>query len=148
MIPDQIEREIIINAPVDRVWAALTEPQHLGTWFGDSGAEVDLRPGGTLTITWKEYGTARTTIERVEPKSFFSWRWTPGGIKDTTPDNTTLVEFSLVPEGAGTRLKVVESGFRNLKVTDEEKSQAFKDNTGGWQSEIDELRGYVERLAA
>ena len=147
MIPDQIEREIVINAPVERVWAALTEAQHIGTWFGQS-AEVDLRPGGTMTITWEEYGTARTTIERIEPKSFFSWRWTPGGIKDSTPDNTTLVEFSLVPEGTGTRLKVVESGFRKLKVTEAEQAQAFKDNTQGWQSEIDELRGYVEQLAA
>lgn len=147
MIPDQIEREIVINAPVDRVWAALTEAQHIGTWFGQS-AEIDLRPGGTLTITWEEYGTARTTIERVEPKRFFSWRWTPGEIKDSTPENTTLVEFSLAPEGTGTRLKVVESGFRTLKVTEEERARAFKDNTQGWQEEIDELRGYVERQAA
>jgi len=147
MIPDQIEREIVINAPVDRVWAALTEAQHIGAWFGQS-AEVDLRPGGALTVTWEEYGTARTTIERVEPKRFFSWRWTPGGIKDSTPDRTTLVEFSLVPEGAGTRLKVVESGFRNLNVTDEERAQAFKDNTQGWRDEIEELRGYVEKLAS
>ena len=46
MVPDQIERETVIAAPVERVWALLTEAEHLGRWFGDAGAEIDLRPGG------------------------------------------------------------------------------------------------------
>ena len=48
MVPEQIERETVIAAPVERVWALLTEAEHLGRWFGDSGAEIDLRPGGVL----------------------------------------------------------------------------------------------------
>ena len=49
MVPDRIERETLINAPSERVWALITEAQHLGRWFGDAGAEIDLRPGGAMT---------------------------------------------------------------------------------------------------
>ncbi len=38
MVTDSIEREVAIAAPVDRVWALLTQAEHLALWFGDAGA--------------------------------------------------------------------------------------------------------------
>lgn len=148
MAANQIEREIVIDAPVERVWAALTEADHVGTWFGDAGAEVDLRPGGALILRWQEHGTFHTTIERVEPQRFFSWRWASTAGQEPRADNSTLVEFSLTPEGNGTRLRVVESGFQQLDLPEAQRARRFTENTQGWQEEIDELRAYVERLAA
>jgi len=148
MDSNQIEREIVINAPVSRVWAAVTEAEHIGSWFGDAGAEVDLRPGGALIIRWQEHGAFHTTIERVEPERFFSWRWTYTAGQEPRADNSTLVEFSLTPEGAGTRLRVVESGFQQLDMPEAQRATRLRENTQGWQEEIDELRAYVERLAA
>jgi uncharacterized protein YndB with AHSA1/START domain len=148
MVANQIEREIVIDAPVERVWAALTEAEHVGTWFGDDGAEVDLRPGGTLTVRWKEHGAQQTTIERVEPQRYFSWRWMYAQGQEPSENNSTLVEFSLTPEGSGTRLRVVESGFQRLDLPEEQRAQRFRENTQGWQEEIDELRDYVQRQVA
>lgn len=147
MVANQIEREIVIDAPLSRVWSAITEAEHLGTWFGDDGAEVDLRPGGTLTLRWKEHGTFQTTIEQVEPERYFAWRWTYLQGQEPRGDNSTLVEFTLTPEGAGTRLRVVESGFQHLALPEEQRAARFRDNTQGWQEELDELRNYAERLA-
>jgi uncharacterized protein YndB with AHSA1/START domain len=148
MVPNQIEREIVINAPVARVWAALTEAEHVGAWFGDDGAEVDLRPGGALVLRFKEHGTYRTAIEQIEPQRLFSWRWTYTADQEPTADNSTLVEFSLTPEGDGTRLRVVESGFQQLDLPEAQTAQRFTDNTQGWQEELGELHEYVQRLAA
>src|SRR5918996_4865249 len=72
---DQIEREVMIDAPVERVWELVTEAEHLGRWFGDAGAEVDLRPGGTMALHWTEHGTARGRIAAVEPQRLFAFRW-------------------------------------------------------------------------
>lgn len=148
MVAKQIEREIIIDAPVSRVWATITQPQHLGTWFGDNGAEVDLRPGGTMKISWKEHGSQLTTIERVEPERYFSWRWMSPAGQTPNADNSTLVEFSLTPEGNGTRLRVVETGFDNLALSEEERVARYNDNTQGWREELNELRDYAQRLTA
>ena len=148
MVPEQIEREIVIAAPVERVWEVITEAEHLGTWFGDDGAEIDLRPGGTLTLRWKEHGTYHTTIEKIEPRRFFSFRGAINAGEETRADNSTLVEFSLTPEGNGTRLRVVERGFRQLAMSEEKQAEHAAGNTRGWIVELDELRQYLLRPAA
>ncbi|HEY6597370.1 MAG TPA: SRPBCC domain-containing protein [Asanoa sp.] len=61
---DSIEREIVIAAPVERVWAVLTEPEHIAGWFGDS-ATGDTSVGGELILGWKEHGN-RTRLRVVE----------------------------------------------------------------------------------
>jgi hypothetical protein len=47
------------------------------------------------------------------------------------PAATTLVEFSLEPEGTGTRLRLVESGFGDERHREE--------NSGGWDAELADL---------
>jgi uncharacterized protein YndB with AHSA1/START domain len=148
VIVDQIEREIVIAAPVSRVWAALTEADQIGTWFGDAGAEIDPRPGGALTIRWQDHGAFHSTIERIEPERYFSWRWAHAAGERPRPGNSTLVAFTLTPEGDGTRLRVVESGFQALEMTDDERANNVADNTRGWREELEELRGFLQRRAS
>src|SRR5690349_8103042 len=110
MVPNQIEREISINAPVERVWEVITRADHVGTWFADAGAVIDLRPGGALELRWADYGRILGTVEKVEPPYVFAYRWSRPADTLPQPGNSTLVEFTLSVEGEGTRLRVVESG--------------------------------------
>jgi uncharacterized protein YndB with AHSA1/START domain len=151
MVNDQIERETLINAPVERVWELITEAEHLGRWFGDAGAEIDLRPGGAIVLRWAEYGTNRGRVVAVEPHTRFSYRWAPfkdPGGEEPDDGNSTLVEFTLQPEGDATRLRVVESGFASLATSDEQRAKNLNGNTDGWAQEIGELREYAEKVAA
>ena len=151
MVPDQIERETIIDAPVERVWALITEAEHLGRWFGDAGAEIDLRPGGVMTLHWTKHGTTRGRVVAVEPQSRFSYRWAPfrdPGGEEPGEGNSTLVEFTLQPEGDGTRLRVVERGFASLATSDAQRRQNLEGNTEGWELETGELRAYAEKVSA
>jgi uncharacterized protein YndB with AHSA1/START domain len=148
---DQIEREVMIDAPVERVWELVTEAEHLGRWFGDAGAEVDLRPGGAMTLRWSEHGTSRGRIEAVEPHRRFAFRWAPfkdPGGADPGEGNSTRVEFTLNPEGDATRLRVVESGFAILDCSDEQRRENLEGNTEGWRMELAELREYATKVAA
>ena len=151
MVSDQIERETVIDAPVQRVWALITEAEHLGRWFGDAGAEIDLRPGGAMVLRWTEHGTSRGRVVAVEPHTRFSYRWAPfkdPGGEEPVEGNSTLVEFTLAPEGDGTRLRVVESGFAALEGSDEQRRRSFEDNTQGWETQLDNVREYAQRVAA
>lgn len=100
MSKDRIEREIIISAPVSRVWAVLTEPQHVGSWFGQgSPVEIDLRPGGIMRLDHGEHGQFPTLIVKVDAPNYLAYRWAsayPGEV--ATDDNSTLVEFFLAAE--------------------------------------------------
>lgn len=145
MIPDRIEREILIDAPLDVVWTVVTEPEHVGAWFGDSAA-IDLRPGGEAVLTWDEHGSFRARVEKVEPPHTFSFRWARPADAEPGPANSTLVEFNLSEEGEGTRLRVVESGFAELDGSEDEKAKHVKENTRGWKLELDDLREYASKL--
>ncbi len=150
MVTDQIERETVINAPVERVWKLITEAEHLGRWFGDAGAEIDLRPGGAMVLRWAEYGTSHGRVVAVEPRTRFSYRWAPfkePAGEEPVEGNSTLVEFTLAPEGDGTRLRVVESGFASLATSEDQRARNLASNTEGWQAETGELRAYAERVS-
>jgi len=147
MVPEQIEREVVIAAPIERVWAVVTQPEHVGAWFGDAGAEIDLRPGGAILIHWKDYGTGYGIVERVEPPRVFAWRGALIGHTEVRPDNSTVVEFTLTEEGGQTRLRVVESGFHTLAIPAHEALKQAEGNVEGWRIKTEELAAYVARVA-
>jgi uncharacterized protein YndB with AHSA1/START domain len=143
--PDRIERTVELAHPPGTVWAALTTAEGLGSWFGDAGASVELRPGGQATMTWASGDSVSMRIERVEEPTVFGFTWPINGLPDDDP-RRTYVEFTLTPDGAGTRLTVVESGFAQLPEDDYRK--AFEGNTEGWANELGELVRHLDAAAA
>jgi len=138
--PDRIERTVRIARPPERVWAALTTAEGLGTWFGNS-AEIDLRVGGSAKLTWTTGDAVELRIERLEPPSVFGYTWGISGLPDHDP-RRTYVEFTLVADDRGTTVTVVETGFAQLEP--DAYSQAFDGNTTGWAQELDELVAYLD----
>ena len=135
-----IEREITISAPIERVWDIVTQPEHMGAWFGDAGAS---RTGDTITMAWKEHGEAELRVVREERPHAFAYRWDANdpGIGDT------LVEFTFTPEDGGTRLRVVESGWGELRTSPERQAELRDGNTSGWKAELGDLERYAQTVA-
>ena len=148
MTPDRIERETLIAAPVERVWELVTAPEHVGTWFGDAGAEIDLRPGGAMALRWEEHGTVRARVERVEAPRVFAYRWASRMEAEPAAGASTLVEFFLEPDARGTLLRVVESGFAALDVPADEQERKAKGNGDGWDHELRDLADYARSEVA
>jgi uncharacterized protein YndB with AHSA1/START domain len=139
--PDRIERTVELAHPPARVWAALTTAEGLGAWFGDE-ATIDLRPGGAARMRWNEEGfTAEMRVERVEEPVVFGFTWGIYGLP-AGDARRTYVEFTLEPAGAGTRLRVVESGFAQLP--EDVYRKAYDGNTEGWAKELGELAAYLD----
>ena len=143
MISDSIEREVVIDAPVDTVWSIVTEPQNIARWFAEY-VEVDLRPGGDLLFRFESGMDGKGTVEKVEPPHLFSFRWIspePERDMEAAQGHFTTVEFSLATQGEGTLLRVVESGFAALEGTEAENAALAERHSGGWGM-------FLERLAA
>jgi uncharacterized protein YndB with AHSA1/START domain len=138
--PDRIERTVEVDQPPGKVWAALTTAEGLRAWFGDE-ATIDLRPGGSAQLMWAEGHTADMRVERVEEPAVFGFTWQIFGLPEDDP-RRTYVEFTLEPVGAGTRLRVVESGFAQLP--EEVYRTAYDGNTSGWARELGELVDYLD----
>jgi uncharacterized protein YndB with AHSA1/START domain len=138
--PDRIERTVEIAHPPGKVWAALTTAEGLGAWFGDEAA-IDLRPGGPARVSWAGGPTAGIRVERVEEPAVFAFTWQIDGLPGGDP-RRTYVEFTLTPAGAGTRLRVVESGFAQLPG--DAHRTAYGGHAEGWARELGELAGYLD----
>jgi uncharacterized protein YndB with AHSA1/START domain len=138
--PDRIERTVELAHPPATVWAALTTAEGLAAWFGNQ-ASIELRPGGTASMTWTDGPTVDMRVERVEEPTVFGYTWPVYGLPEEDP-RRTYVEFTLEPIDTGTRLTVVESGFAQLPPDAHEA--AFDGNTKGWGSELGELVTYLD----
>jgi uncharacterized protein YndB with AHSA1/START domain len=143
---DHIEREIFINATVEHVWDLITQAKHVQAWFAFDGADIDLRPGGTLVHTWKEHGSFRGIIVQVDRPTVFSYRYSSVPDEDPRPGYQTLVTFNLAADDGGTRLIVVESGFDELAMGPEQRRIHVQGVTDGWDGGLSVLQEHAATL--
>jgi uncharacterized protein YndB with AHSA1/START domain len=136
-----IVRNVQINAHRSAVWAALTEPELISEWFGDT-AILDLRVGGTGAMGWAEWGEFRLVVEAIDEPNFFAFRWARSKDTDPRPGNSTLVQFTLTDHDGGTQLTVRETGWEDLEG---DVDAAIHENTQGWRDELDELVAFLEK---
>ena len=149
MPADRIEREIEIDAPIDVVWTVITEPEHITGWFTDS-VELEVRPGSEGRFGWDVKATSRKVevnvrVERLDPPTFFSFRWNYPDGDEPTETNAPLVELSLEARGDSTRLRLVESGLDRLDRSDEDKATYLAEHTSGWATIVERLRDYAPK---
>jgi uncharacterized protein YndB with AHSA1/START domain len=97
---DDIRLEIRIKASPETVFALLTDPAHMKTWFAET-VEADPRPGGIFRITSPVGATVEGTYLEVvtNRKVVFTW----GGVEGLKPGQS-IVEFRLEPHNGGTLL--------------------------------------------
>lgn len=166
---DKIEKQTILRAPISRIWRAIANANEFGDWFGvlldgpfeegktitgtflnldeatlsDHQKELDLEPSA---INTPGPHTVFCTVERIEPESYFSFRWIPYGIDadvDPQSEPTTLVEFRLKEVPEGTHLTITESGFN--EVPEHRRKRAFLMNDDGWTQQLEHIKKHVER---
>jgi uncharacterized protein YndB with AHSA1/START domain len=146
---DRIEKSIVLKAPVERVWRALTDASEFGEWFRVK-LEGPFVPGeptrGRITHAGYEHLVWEATVVAMEHPRLFSFTWRPYAVDpevDYSGETPTLVEFRLEPAPEGTRLVVVESGFDALP--DHRRDEAFRMNDRGWAAQVKNIQAHVER---
>lgn len=144
---DRIEKTIDIQAPVSRVWQALTDHREFGSWFKVrlDGPFVPGQPStGNITHPGYEHIRWHAVVQKLEPERYFSFTWHPYAIDpkvDYSGETPTLIEFTLEPIPGGTRLTVVESGFDALPP--HRRDAAFRMNAQGWAIQVENIARHV-----
>jgi uncharacterized protein YndB with AHSA1/START domain len=147
--PDTIEKHILINAPAETVYRIITEPGQITQWFTDA-ADLEPIPGGEGTLIFADRATTqrmavKLTVQAAEPPHRFCFRWAYPDGEQPREDNSLLVEFTLTPEGTGTRLTVTETGFAALGKPEQDKADYYQDHDKGWDNHLASLQNYVAR---
>lgn len=140
-----IAKEITIDAPAEKIFAALTDPKQLPQWWGADGMyhtehmDVDLRVGGHWRTTGSDPSGAAFSVEGeyriVQPPHLleFTWRHDWEGADRAE----TLVRYELIPQNGSTIVRVTHSGF--------ESAQSRDDHGRGWVRVLEWLKAYVTR---
>ncbi|GGC88476.1 SRPBCC family protein [Chelatococcus reniformis] len=153
---DRIEKTIVLNAPIERVWRALTDHTEFGTWFRvqlDGPFMLGEISTGTMTYPGYEHVSWRATVTDMEAPRLFAFTWPhPADIHTQdqsqdqshvqSPDPITRVEFRLETAETGTRLTIVESGFDALPV--DRRADAMRRNDEGWTEQAGNIRAHVQ----
>ena len=146
---DRIEKSIELNAPIERVWRALTDHEEFGKWFRVK-LDGPFVPGeiarGRITYPGYEHLKWEATVKQMEEPRLFSFTWHPYAVDpdvDYSGETPTLVEFRLQPTSKGTRLTLVESGFD--AVPKKRMPEAMRMNDGGWTEQMKNIQAHVER---
>jgi uncharacterized protein YndB with AHSA1/START domain len=147
MNSDHIVKTVILKAPRERVWNAVSDSGAFGAWFG---AEIDgpfiagKEAVGHIMPTKADPKVARlqepyrgmpwrVVVDRIEPMTLFSFRWHPHAVDpdhDYSEEPMTLVTFELADADGGTLLTITESGFGQIPI--ERRVEAMNANDGGW----------------
>ena len=133
----EVCKTVQFDAPPERVWQAITDPDELAMWFPDRG-EGEVRENGDGKWVWDKHGAFAVSFEVMDPPTRLVWRWARDPDVEMKDSVTTVVEWDLERrEDGGTTLRLRESGFA--------RPEDRQDNDGGWDAELGEL---VALLAA
>ena len=145
---DFVQREIVIQGPVDRVFAALIDPSTFPSW-GPEAIEGDVAPGERPVLDFGPAGggKVRVYVVAVEPPRRFAYRWAQGAtdpavlVGDPLAVPNTLVEFFVDEVEGGTRVRVVESGISVLPGMEAAPDDAVE-NMGKGSTKVSPKRAF------
>ncbi|HWM38058.1 MAG TPA: SRPBCC domain-containing protein, partial [Streptomyces sp.] len=121
----------------EKVWRALTDPVLLAEWLLPV-IGLKLEPGAAFTFKTQAYpgwdGTVNCRMVEIEAPRKITYTW-------TVPFLDTVVTFTLTPTASGTRLSLVQSGFKS------DQKQEFGGARYGWKMMGEKLVDLLAKIA-
>lgn len=163
MSTDRIEKTVLLRAPRERVWRAVSDAGEFGGWFGvafDGPFVAGARLTGKIAPTRYDAEIAKLQephegkafnwlVDRIEPMRRISFRWHPFAVDpkiDYSKEPMTLIVFALEDAPGGTLFTITESGFDRIPA--ERRAQAFTANESGWTMQAKLIEKYLAAAAS
>ena len=121
----------------EKVWRAITDPELLAEWLLPA-VDLKLEQGAAFAFKTQPHpgwdGTVSCRFLEIETQRKLSYTWVVGDMLDT------IVTFTLTPTASGTRLSLVQSGFK----ADQKKN--FGGARYGWKMMAGKLVDILARI--
>ncbi len=137
--PFEIERTY--NAPVEKVWKAITDKDQMKQWYFELDA-FQPEPGFEFSFTGQgskgEQYLHLCQVKEVIPNRKLSYSW-----KYSNYEGYSVVTFELFDEDGKTRLKLTHEGLESFPVHPDFAIESF---TAGWTELIGKnLKEFAEK---
>src|SRR5690242_17360140 len=115
-----VNKNIEIHAPANAVWKVLTEPDLIHQWMSDDPMEIHYNwvVGGAMSVRGAMHGHTfenKGAVLAFEPINLLRYTFLSSLSKlPDRPQNYSVIEFTLMPEGDGTKLSLTQSNFVTL----------------------------------
>jgi uncharacterized protein YndB with AHSA1/START domain len=114
------EVSIFVAAPIEKVWAAITQPEVIRAWMeGSPAVLMDLQPGGAYSF---DGGATSGRFTKIEPPTALEYTWRMREWGPDVPDST--VTWKLKAVRGGTDVDLYHDGYPNESL--------FTDFDAGW----------------
>jgi uncharacterized protein YndB with AHSA1/START domain len=122
-----VEREV--SFPPEKIWRALTQPHLMAEWL----MKNDFKPITGHHFNFRaDWGAVDCKVVAIEPNKTLSYTWDALGLE-------SVVTWTLIPLGTGTRLRMEQTGFRP------DQQQAFQGAKYGWSQFFAKLEQVMAR---
>ena len=131
---DVIEREILIDAKPETVFAFFIDPAKMIKWKGIR-ATMDARPGGIYRVQINAQDVASGSYVEIQPfdRIVFTWGWE--GSDSPLPPGGSTVEVTFTPASNGTLLRLRHYGL---------PSPLYNMHVDGWDYFLPRLHAAAE----
>ena len=137
---DEIRSATRIDAPIDRVWKAITTPAEIKRWFFGVDTESDWKVGSQLVHTGeyqgKPYVDKGEILEIESPRRLVHTHWSDISGKPDMPEHYQTVAWDLAERDDGTQLTITE---QNLPSSD-----AARTSEAAWAAALKSLKEMLE----
>lgn len=137
---------VVVDAPRQRVWEALTDPDLVSQYFMGARVATDWQVGHPITFTgtWKDKPFEdKGEILTCDPQEEMSYsHWSPLSGAADVPENYHVVHITLDDADEGTRVTLEQSNLTG-EITDADR-QSRADYEKNWQGTLDGLKKVAE----
>ncbi|HXJ60559.1 MAG TPA: SRPBCC domain-containing protein [Verrucomicrobiae bacterium] len=130
-----IRREIVIDAPLAKVWEHITDPEKIAGWLMPN----DFAPtvGKKFTLDCQQQGAVSCQVTEIIPQQKLVYTF-----QSKVTQVETLVTLTLAQAGKGTLLTLVHSGWDALPPSEQGVADQFGN---GWGAHFEKLRDQIRK---
>ena len=131
---------VSINAPIEKVWEGLTDPEIVKQYFFGTHLEADWKIGGKITFSgeWEghKYKDGGNITALDAPKYLEYTYWSSMSGTEDKPENYNNVSYDLSEENGVTTLIILQDGVKNQEAADH--------SSDNWKKVFDGLKKIIE----
>lgn len=140
MIDLILKKTININAPVSKVWEAVSTSAWWDKYFEGTKVESEWKVGAPITFTGNWQGkdfTDKGTILKVEKEKTIQYNyWSGFSGRPDVPENYMTITIQLTPKGNETELVLTQENFSS--------EEQYKHSDFGWNAVLNKIKGLLE----
>jgi uncharacterized protein YndB with AHSA1/START domain len=125
-----IKKEILIDAPVAKVWEHITDPAKIAGWLMPNDFQAGV--GREFSLDCKEQGEISCVVKEIVPLQKLVYTF-----QSKVTKVETLVTLTLAIEGKATRLTLIHSGWDALPPDQQGIADIFG---SGWVGRLNDLQ--------